>query len=627
MGNSNENLKVLTPNDSQQTLTGKSNFNFSKLQEMIGLADIGTAYTLLPGTKGDTGIPGVRGSIVYNSTNSPDYSDNVDPIYRDINYDSSRAVITMYDDTDTIPEWVELIDIQQLVIDQVATISLEGALAIFVDDSDLIVYPGVNESPYVSANEKTVFLNNFDIRNNFITEYDKFKNAVLTLYIDNYESKWNLIIGSTPESGTTTLPNIDNTLKIKLSNDDSFDITSAYFDLSYIDPANSEKYTGFIFKTTNYDSVTPSNSTQTQILFGSGEYLNKVAVSYDSGVNGLAINSLTKNVQIGLLDSTNAAIYTNATNIKFNSNILPSTSGSLDLGSTNNTFRDLYVSRYINGSNLFIGENATIEGISYNDGKVGINALAEIYTNALTVNGNLDFVFSPNSYTTISTTEPPTAATYHGNGMGIYLFGGVGAEGSGGNDASAGGNVYIKGGTGGAKSTSSNPGSGGNVYVSGGEPGTGSPEPVASSVILGTDTNHNKISNVGVHTENEPVHGFEIGNTFGVSVYGIDSSSSSGNNSVIYAIDTLEGPMTFTISSDDQVPGRIIIIKDCTGNCSPTNTITIMGSDGAIVDMDTGTQIVGVKMNDSWAYIQMFYRDVNGTKLWHVISHYGIDFN
>lgn len=628
MGNSNEYLKTLTPNDSQETFSAKSNFNFSKLIELIGLADVGSEYTLLPGLKGDKGDDGTRGSIVYASNSYPDYSDNINPLYRDLNYDSSTGLITMYDDTSTLPEWKILIDIGQMVADEVTTISLESALTVFLNDSELIVYPNINEAFYNSVNEKTVVLNNFDIINNFSSQYDKLKDSVLTLYIDNNASKWNLIIGATPETGTTYLPNIDDALKIKLQNNDTFDTATAYFDFSYILPEDSERHTGFYFKTTNFNSVLPTASTQTHILLGSGAYMNKIVNAFSDLVNGIGIYGFTKTIQIGLLNSTDSTIFSGATNVIVNMNILPHTTGTYTLGSNTYKFQDLFISRAIESTALFIGETATTEGISYNDGKIAINSNASLYTNAFTIKGDMDFAFVANSTSYLSTTDASPANIYNGGpGMGLNISAGKGAEASGAYNAGQGGILYIRGGQGGSHSGLSSGASGGDLFLLGGLSGTGTGTPSTSSINIGYDIDADVKFNVGINNRERPKHGLDIAQDMGWSVSSLVTSSASTNGgNIIYALDNSSHAIVyFDIDTTDNIDGRIITIKDV-GKSATAHPIIVRVNGASTIDYSSGgTLASSARIYVNNGYLMMFYR--SSSKIWHIISYDGIDFS
>lgn len=628
MANSNENLKVLTPNDSQETLTAKSNFNFGKLLDLIGVADIGSEFTLLPGLKGDKGDDGIRGSTVFTSTSSPAYGDNNDPLENDLNYDNATSIISIYNTSGTTPEWETVIDIHQLVVDEVSNISLEAALAIFVDDTDLIVYPGNNSTPFVPSNQKYVIFNNFDIKTQFETQYDKFKEGTLSIFTDTNESAWGIVMGATPQTGTVTLPNLEDSLKIKMSNRDAEVTATAFFDLSFIsDPTLSQKHTGFNFKTTKLDSITPSNSKQIQVLIGSGGFLNASKVAFITGIDGIATYSSTKVMQIGINNSTNfASIYTDATNTAFHSNIIPSAGGTYSLGTASYKFLDLHLSRNIETSDIFIGDSSHLDGLSITNGKVAVNINADDTTSTFTINGDMSFTHSEGNQRTIKADSAIT-----GDGTGILIIGGDGVSVSTGVGGD-GGALQIRGGSGGNHSTGGVAGRGGDLILSGGDKGeTTGNEPNESStylsdVLIGCDAAFNYISNVGIQTDNAPIHSFEIGRNMGYSIEVINSNDTGSGEAIIYAISNeSEVAMTFNISTSDYKDGRILTIKDVAGN-GGTYPISVSSS-AARFDLATGGALAGtITINQDYGYVTMFFR-YNGTaNVWHIISHQGVDF-
>jgi len=90
---------------------------------------------------------------------------------------------------------------------------------------------------------------------------------------------------------------------------------------------------------------------------------------------------------------------------------------------------------------------------------------------------------------------------------------------------------------------------------------------------------------IGISPPNSTLH---VNGSFSMKYTHITSTYTTSGDTII-GVDPSEGSVTVTLATADRVPGRIIIIKDESGNAGTSNTITIQGND---VDIDNGDYVI-----------------------------------
>lgn len=615
MGNTSEHLKVLLPNDDQQVYSDKANYNFAKLLDLTGNTNSSGTIILLPGTKGDQGIEGSRGNLIYGVGGSDNlYPEIPDPIQGDTNINPDIYNISQYQEG-TSPEWVEIIDFIPLLEDAALSVTVESGPLDRIDKN--ITFETYNEG--TPANRDRMFLPGFRASSTLITNEDaKLRNGILSVYNDYADATQHAIIIGAETGEPVSFSNIDETLKIALrrTGTGTTALTSGNFNLTYTDPANITSHSGFEFSYSKFSLNVPEINTH-QVYFGDGIFLNEKNVTFSTIVHGIGISIPNGTAQIGLTDVGDTTILSSTNIISIGGHMYPTSDNTFDLGKNSLTYKDIYISGDINTitGDSFYGDRSNAYGINVKLQYVGINTIAQdnpLYT--ITFGGNVGFSKDVINATIRVENEADTSGN---DGKSLSLLAGKGGQ----NDTlgGPGGDLHLNAGDGGDSPTTS--GWGGSVYINSGIAGAGASASKESYVYLGTppDFNPSKNSNVGIHIEN-PRTSLYVGGSFGMLLKEITHPTAivTDGSASIYGLSTgglASGIITVTLDSKEQVPGKITTLKDIEG---------LVGTGGftsySIVPAGSSIDLGTINITSPYGYVSLVYYDK-----YYVIGQYGIN--